>query len=190
MIQHALSCRVASYAAPPYVDLTQHRSPAASASCLIAPVYVKLDVVSYTTLMGAFARSGEWKRALELLTIMPSEGVDPNRYTYGAAITACAQVTRVRHARCFVFEGNAQNLGVFVVRDCVRLFRAPERFRNEESAPLVGALSLTVYPVCGAPRTAFRPRRTLPPLISVALICLDRKHVAGQTGVFLADFVF
>lgn len=65
--------------------------------CALAFLCVKPDVVSYTTVMRGLGRAGEWTRVLEILRTLISLGIEPNGYTYGAAIDACAKV-KATHA--------------------------------------------------------------------------------------------
>ena len=64
-----------------------------------AIVRFQADVISYTTVIGGLGKAGEWRKALKLFDVMPSAGVEPNGYTYGAAIAACAQVNTTRSQR-------------------------------------------------------------------------------------------
>ena len=43
---------------------------------------VQPDVITYTALIGAAGRAGEWRGALGYLTKMQATGVAPNLYTY------------------------------------------------------------------------------------------------------------
>ncbi|KAK1568570.1 hypothetical protein Q3G72_026111 [Acer saccharum] len=48
------------------------------------------DVVSYNTLIAAFAAHGHGKEAIELMSKMRNEGIEPNRVTYIGVLTACS----------------------------------------------------------------------------------------------------
>lgn len=69
----------------------------------------KADVISYTTVIGGLGKAGEWRKALRLFDVMPSAGVEPNGYTYGAAIAACAQVSTARGGSATSLEMAATN---------------------------------------------------------------------------------
>lgn len=69
----------------------------------------KADVISYTTVIGGLGKAGEWRKALRLFDVMPSAGVEPNGYTYGAAIAACAQVSTARGGSVTSLEVVATN---------------------------------------------------------------------------------
>lgn len=71
--------------------LLSHLPALASLSCPF-----KADVISYTTVIGGLGKTGEWRKALRLFDVMQSAGIEPNGYTYGAAIAACAQVSTKR----------------------------------------------------------------------------------------------
>ncbi|KAK3184788.1 hypothetical protein Dsin_032074 [Dipteronia sinensis] len=48
------------------------------------------DAVSYNTLIAAFAAHGHGKEAIELMSKMRNEGIEPNRVTYIGVLTACS----------------------------------------------------------------------------------------------------
>ncbi|KAK2664219.1 hypothetical protein Ddye_002793 [Dipteronia dyeriana] len=48
------------------------------------------DVVSYNTLIAAFAAHGHGIEAIELISKMRNEGIEPNRVTYIGVLTACS----------------------------------------------------------------------------------------------------
>ncbi|KAI6689568.1 hypothetical protein NL676_026396 [Syzygium grande] len=54
------------------------------------------NVVSWTTLISAYANKGMNDRALEFLILMLREGVQPNMYTYSSVLRACADLGILR----------------------------------------------------------------------------------------------
>jgi pentatricopeptide repeat protein len=78
---------------------------------------VTRDVVSYNTLIAGFATHGHGKEAIELISKMKEEGIEPDRVTYIGVLTACShaglleegwkvfksiQVPAVDHYACMV----------------------------------------------------------------------------------------
>lgn len=49
------------------------------------------SVITYSTLISACEKAGEWELALQLFGRMPQDGVRPNTITFNSLITACAQ---------------------------------------------------------------------------------------------------
>ena len=49
------------------------------------------SVITYSSLISACEKAGEWQLALDLFGEMHAEGVQPNTVTYNSLITACAQ---------------------------------------------------------------------------------------------------
>ncbi len=49
------------------------------------------SVITYSTLISACEKAGEWQLALQLFGRMPQDGVRPNTITFNSLITACAQ---------------------------------------------------------------------------------------------------
>lgn len=47
------------------------------------------DVVSYTAIISAFAKSNRQREAFELFLEMRESGIEPNEFTYVAILTAC-----------------------------------------------------------------------------------------------------
>jgi pentatricopeptide repeat domain-containing protein 1 len=47
-----------------------------------------IDVFHFSGAISACKKGGKWKKALELLEEMQAKGVEPNVYTYSAAISA------------------------------------------------------------------------------------------------------
>ena len=48
-------------------------------------------MITYSSLISACEKAGEWQLALDLFGEMHAEGVQPNTVTYNSLITACAQ---------------------------------------------------------------------------------------------------
>lgn len=78
---------------------------------------VTRDVVSYNTLIAGFAAHGHGKEAIEIISKMKEEGIEPDRVTYIGVLTACShaglleegwkvfksiQVLAVDHYACMV----------------------------------------------------------------------------------------
>ena len=65
-------------------------------------VLLRPDEISYNAVMGAFASSGRWKEALELLddlcTQAPQQLITPNIYIYTNAMRACAKAGQTSRA--------------------------------------------------------------------------------------------
>ena len=51
------------------------------------------SVITYSSLISACEKAGQWELALELFNEMHSEGCSPNTVTFNSLITACAQGT-------------------------------------------------------------------------------------------------
>ena len=49
------------------------------------------SVITYSSLISACEKAGEWRLALQLLEEMRREGCNPNVISYNSLITACAQ---------------------------------------------------------------------------------------------------
>ncbi len=49
------------------------------------------SVITYSSLISACEKAGQWELALELFNEMAGEGCIPNTVTYNSLITACAQ---------------------------------------------------------------------------------------------------
>lgn len=49
------------------------------------------SVITYSSLISACEKAGQWELALELFNEMAGEGCVPNTVTYNSLITACAQ---------------------------------------------------------------------------------------------------
>ncbi len=49
------------------------------------------SVITYSSLISACEKAGQWELALELFSEMQLEGCRPNVVTYNSLITACAQ---------------------------------------------------------------------------------------------------
>ena len=58
------------------------------------------SVITYSSLISACEKAGQWELALELFNEMHSEGCSPNTVTFNSLITACAQGERVAAAWC------------------------------------------------------------------------------------------
>lgn len=52
------------------------------------------SVITYSSLISACEKAGQWELALELFNEMHSEGCVPNTVTFNSLITACAQGMR------------------------------------------------------------------------------------------------
>lgn len=50
------------------------------------------SVITYSALISACEKAGQWQLALNLFSEMLKEKCDPNVITYNSLITACAQV--------------------------------------------------------------------------------------------------
>ena len=48
-------------------------------------------MITYSSLISACEKAGEWRLALQLLEEMRREGCNPNVISYNSLITACAQ---------------------------------------------------------------------------------------------------
>ena len=57
-----------------------------------------LDVRDYTKLISFYAQHNWWHNACELLAQMPKTKVQPNVYTFSAAITTCEKAGQWKHA--------------------------------------------------------------------------------------------
>ena len=57
------------------------------------------SVITYSSLISACEKAGQWELALELFNEMAGEGCVPNTVTYNSLITACAQGA----LHCFAF---------------------------------------------------------------------------------------
>jgi pentatricopeptide repeat domain-containing protein 1 len=102
--------------------------PCSSACCLllycqVMEVYQDMmrtgcerSVITYSALISACEKAGQWQLAVNLFGEMLREGCTPNVITYNSLITACAQVCRVstfslqhtqygRHAEHLCFQG-------------------------------------------------------------------------------------
>lgn len=49
------------------------------------------SVITYSSLISACEKAGQWQLALELFNEMHAEGCIPNTVTFNSLITACAQ---------------------------------------------------------------------------------------------------
>ena len=49
------------------------------------------SVITYSSLISACEKAGQWRLALDLFQEMHNEGCSPNTVTYNSLITACAQ---------------------------------------------------------------------------------------------------
>jgi len=49
------------------------------------------SVITYSSLISACEKAGQWELALELFNEMHNEGCFPNTVTFNSLITACAQ---------------------------------------------------------------------------------------------------
>lgn len=56
------------------------------------------DVRDYTKLISFYAQHNWWHNACELLAQMPKTKVQPNVYTFSAAITTCEKAGQWKHA--------------------------------------------------------------------------------------------
>ena len=63
----------------------QHDEIASSATAGVAP-----NVLTYTTLMSACTRAGQWEKALQAFAKMEGAGLQPDVLAYNSAISACA----------------------------------------------------------------------------------------------------
>jgi pentatricopeptide repeat domain-containing protein 1 len=57
------------------------------------------SVITYSSLISACEKAGQWDLALQVFDEMRGEGCVPNVITYNSLITACAQV----RFPCFVY---------------------------------------------------------------------------------------
>ncbi|KAL3737172.1 hypothetical protein ACJRO7_026006 [Eucalyptus globulus] len=62
------------------------------------------NVVSWTTLISAYANKSMNDRALEFLILMLREGVPPNMYTYSSVLRACADLGTLRQLHSGIFK--------------------------------------------------------------------------------------
>jgi pentatricopeptide repeat domain-containing protein 1 len=56
------------------------------------------DLVTYSTLIKAYERAGQWERALEVMKVMQDNNITPNVITYSTAISAVAKAGQWRAA--------------------------------------------------------------------------------------------
>jgi pentatricopeptide repeat domain-containing protein 1 len=49
------------------------------------------SVITYSALINACEKAGQWELALQLFERMQQEGIAPNTVTYNSLITACTQ---------------------------------------------------------------------------------------------------
>ncbi|KAI4366484.1 hypothetical protein MLD38_022356 [Melastoma candidum] len=63
------------------------------------------NVVSWTTLIATYANTARSDRALELMTLMLREGVEPNGHTYSAVLKACGGLSKLRELHCSALKG-------------------------------------------------------------------------------------
>jgi pentatricopeptide repeat protein len=64
-----------------------------------------LNVILFNVTIAAVAKKGMWKDALELLNEMRDEGLQPDKFSYSSAMTACSRggnwyVTQHYHVHC------------------------------------------------------------------------------------------
>uniref|UniRef100_J3L2B6 Pentacotripeptide-repeat region of PRORP domain-containing protein n=1 Tax=Oryza brachyantha TaxID=4533 RepID=J3L2B6_ORYBR len=57
------------------------------------------DVVSWTSMISALARCGQWDKVLRFLSEMQAEGINPNKVTIISVLSACAQTQAVDKGR-------------------------------------------------------------------------------------------
>lgn len=62
------------------------------------------NVVSWTTLIAVYANTERSDRALELMTLMLREGVEPNGHTYSAVLKACGCLSKLRELHCSILK--------------------------------------------------------------------------------------
>lgn len=58
------------------------------------------SVITYSALISACEKAGQWQLALNLFGEMLRERCTPNVITYNSLITACAQVSQAWRRRC------------------------------------------------------------------------------------------
>ncbi|CAM9656192.1 unnamed protein product [Choristocarpus tenellus] len=58
----------------------------------------RANVVTYSAALSSCARHAKWEEALGLLKEMKEEGIDPNDYSYSAAMWACVNAKQPK--RC------------------------------------------------------------------------------------------
>lgn len=66
------------------------------------------SVITYSSLISACEKAGQWELALELFNEMAGEGCVPNTVTFNSLITACAQGERTdaHHQICVLKSKN------------------------------------------------------------------------------------
>jgi pentatricopeptide repeat protein len=50
-----------------------------------------MNVILYNVTIAAIAKKGMWKDALELLKEMKDDGLQPDKFSYSSAMTACSR---------------------------------------------------------------------------------------------------
>ncbi|KAL3655298.1 hypothetical protein CASFOL_001084 [Castilleja foliolosa] len=71
------------------------------------------NVVSWTTMISAYANSEINYKALEMLIMMLREGVRPNMYTYSSVLRACEGISNLKQVHCSIIKSGLE-LDVFV----------------------------------------------------------------------------
>ncbi|XP_024543999.1 pentatricopeptide repeat-containing protein At3g12770 [Selaginella moellendorffii] len=111
------------------------------------------NVVSWTAMISAFANTGHYKEALELLKSMDLEGVKPNCVTFTVLLEACAGLgdrfcCEILHSR---IEGSESSISsaetvvsalVFALGKCGHVDRARRSFERLEAMNLVSRTAM------------------------------------------------
>ncbi|KAK4756185.1 hypothetical protein SAY87_006312 [Trapa incisa] len=62
------------------------------------------NVVSWTTMISAYASSDTIDKAFEYLILMLRDGVSPNMYTYSSILRACSDLFKLRQIHCSIIR--------------------------------------------------------------------------------------
>lgn len=60
------------------------------------PRFLQPDIFSFNTAIGSCAKSGDWRRSLDLLAGMKVEGLAPDISSYNGVISACSKAGQWR----------------------------------------------------------------------------------------------
>ena len=79
-----------------------------------------VNTITYSALISACEKGGEWERALELAREMERKGIVADTITYSALITACEDAGQLQICSCLylkaLFSGTCEDMPVFFSR--------------------------------------------------------------------------
>ena len=127
------------------------------------------DTITYSALISACEKGGQWERALELAREIERKGIVADTITYSALITACEVSRKLQICSCLFLKalssGTCEDMPLFVFR---------KMCTSVDLHSVCCSVSRTVLRVC---------------LSEMQLGCLSVQDASIITGAFLSVFV-